>query len=147
LGCADQLKWSFELKKYNSTFVVLNKLFTYLLSIHFLLAGLLPEQNLQELNKIPVLVQHYFHHTQEENQSLSFAEFLLMHYGNSEHRNQENHEDLPLFTHHCGCQFFVHQEVYFNEPQGVLIASAIQPYQPKSYDVLHDKGIFQPPRA
>jgi hypothetical protein len=107
----------------------------------------LPEQSLHELNKIPTLVQHYFHHTQEEKQQLSFSEFLLMHYGNSEHRNQEDHDDLPLFAHHCSCQLFVHQEVYFNEPQGIPVVSTSLPYQPKSYSILPDKGIFQPPRV
>lgn len=102
---------------------------------------------MHELNKVPTLVQHYFHHTREEKQILSFTEFMLMHYGDSEHKNQENHEDLPLFSHSCGCHLFVHEEMVTSEPLLSLSQTIQGTHITGDYFLIQAKGIFQPPKA
>lgn len=125
----------------------LKRFFTYLLGIHFLLSGFLPEQSLHELNKIPTLVQHYFHHTRVEKETISFTEFMLMHYGDSEHKKQENHEDLPLYNHTCGCHLFVHEEIITSEPVLSQEKTIQRNHLAGEYFLIQAKGIFQPPKA
>lgn len=112
-----------------------------------MLSGFLPEQSVAELNKLPSLVQHYFHHQQEHDAGISVIDFIAMHYGESEHTKEENHEDLPLFHSLCTCLLFVH--VSDNQLfQPLVFAQAIThaDFQ-DAYFFLSHRAIFQPPKA
>lgn len=104
---------------------------------------------MMELHKIPSLVNHYFHHLNEDTASaeLSFVDFLEMHYGDSSaHRNEENHEDLPLFHACCATVFFVAEEVIDMVYGETNHKRTFFPLYAIDYSYSAGKGIFQPPR-
>lgn len=49
----------------------------------------------EELFKVPVLVQHFLEH-QEQNTELSFQQFLAMHYGNKDINDNDDDRDMQL---------------------------------------------------
>lgn len=119
---------------------------SFLLGLHILFTGFLHDQSAAELNRLPGLIHHYFHHTDEEKEQLTFIDFLVLHYGDSGHAHEENHEDLPLFHSVCSCLLYVHVEhhIVFEE-DAVLTENSISVYQ-NHYTHLSLKGIFQPPK-
>lgn len=108
----------------------------------------LPGQGFAELHKIPVLIEHYKQHQQEENQQkLSFTEFLMMHYGDtSSHKQEENHEDLPLFHTCCVSFLFIAEktEIALFQYTAQLLLLTTEVNNEYSYSLHHT--IFQPPR-
>ncbi|MFN5921181.1 MAG: hypothetical protein ACK45I_07765 [Bacteroidota bacterium] len=124
----------------------MKKVAALILSIHFLISGFMPEQNLSEWSKLPSLVQHYYHHTQEHNQTLSFIEFLALLYGDTQHAEEENHDDLPLFNSVCHCLLFVHQENQSLIQAVPLLSSVAFAGYANAYAGTRSVSIFQPPR-
>ncbi|MES2780685.1 MAG: hypothetical protein V4651_12395 [Bacteroidota bacterium] len=112
------------------------------------LTAILPGQGISELHKIPALIHHYKHHQETPGHGqLSFSDFLAMHYNqNSAHKQEEDHEDLPLFHTCCVNILFVSETI-----QIVLNATISEPsLQPKEvkneYNYSLHHTIFQPPR-
>jgi hypothetical protein len=51
----------------------------------------------EDIARIPVLIEHYQHHQQEETPNISFSEFISMHYGSDAgDSNDIHHHSLPL---------------------------------------------------
>jgi hypothetical protein len=73
------------------TFVVVKKI----ISIFFFSVYLLATTQLSELLKLPVLVQHYMEH-KLENKSLSFIDFLEIHYAHGSPRDADYDKDMKL---------------------------------------------------
>lgn len=75
------------------------KALSLLLSGQLLIAALVPGRSLQELAKVPGLIDHYRHHVADHG-SISFLDFLNLHYGSPSHRHdrEEHHEELPFKT-------------------------------------------------
>jgi hypothetical protein len=75
------------------------KALSLLLSGQLLIAALVPGRSLQELAKLPGLIGHYRHHVADHG-SISFLDFLNLHYGSPSHRHdqEEHHEELPFKT-------------------------------------------------
>jgi hypothetical protein len=65
------------------------------ISIFFLATYLFATTQLGELLKLPVLVNHYVGHKQE-NKNLSFLGFLKMHYFNGDPKDADYDEDMKL---------------------------------------------------
>lgn len=64
-------------------------------------SSLLPGFGVEQSTKLVELIQHYQHHV-TENPDLSFADFMVMHYGeNSKHHKHPNHShhNLPSAGH------------------------------------------------
>ncbi len=72
-------------------FVTLKKI----ISIFFLAVYLLSTTQLSELLKLPVLVQHYMEHKQE-NKDLSFLGFLEIHYAHGSPKDADYDKDMKL---------------------------------------------------
>lgn len=73
-----------------------------LLLLLFGLGALMPKSDMEELFKIPFLIEHYT----QSHQDLSFFDFLVEHYQGTEHEDP-NHQKLPLKQHqHQGLQIF-----------------------------------------
>lgn len=73
-----------------------------LLLLLFGLGALMPKSDMEELFKIPFLIEHYT----QSHQDLSFFDFLVEHYQDTEHEDP-NHQKLPLKQHqHQGLQIF-----------------------------------------
>ena len=95
-----------------------------------------------------MLIEHYKQHQQESgNQQLGFKDFLIMHYGDaSSHKQEENHEDLPLFHSCCVSVLFI-----TNQTELTLLMENDQPRElttevKNGYDYSRHHTIFQPPR-
>ena len=72
------------------------------LAVTFLTESLFPNAEVVEFIKVPELLQHFENHRQE-NPSITFYEFLHLHYGDSQHtqRDLKHHQKLPFSkTHH-----------------------------------------------
>ena len=72
-----------------------------LIPILFLSIYLVSVTELHELFKLPQLVEHFMEHKSEDNKT-TFLDFLVMHYSDSDHANQDGPEDtkLPFKSHH-----------------------------------------------
>jgi hypothetical protein len=69
----------------------LKKLILYILFPFYLLSA----TSLQELVKLPVLFQHFFEH-KEINQQITFANFLIDHYNDIPHTDNDEERDNQL---------------------------------------------------
>jgi hypothetical protein len=61
---------------------------------------LLPNNLLQDIVKLPVLVAHYFYHNHTDKH-IHFTDFIAEHYSNHEHHDKDhnNHNNLPFHNH------------------------------------------------
>jgi hypothetical protein len=112
-------------------------------------ASFLPGQGIIELQKIPKLIGHYKQHQQESvDQQLSVFDFLVMHYAStSSHKQEENHDDLPLFNA-CYTSFLFlseHTELVLlqHTDRSILLTTEVK----NDYDYSIHHSIFQPPRV
>ena len=71
------------------------------LAVTFLVESLFPHAEVAEFIKVPELLKHFENHKQEDP-SISFLEFLHLHYGDSQHahRDQQHHQKLPFSKSH-----------------------------------------------
>ena len=62
---------------------------------------LFPGMEVNELSKLPALLEH-FHQHQKTTPGISFIAFLELHYGNPAHHEQDHqtHHKLPFSDHH-----------------------------------------------
>jgi hypothetical protein len=61
------------------------------------------------LVSLPFLFQHFAHHNQQgENEKIGFIDFLMKHYTNDRHRDEDpiNHEHLPFQNHHVDTNLY-----------------------------------------
>lgn len=126
----------------------LKKVFSILFASLFMLSAMLPGQGISELNRLSSLIKHYQHHKIDEHEpQLSFADFLVMHYDDhSSHRNEENHDDLPLYHHCCNCQFFITEKIaviHFDTQHNPITYSL---HLQNHYEYNNCNSIFQPPK-
>lgn len=67
-------------------------------SIFFLFIFLSTASVFGEVLKLPILIQHYFEHS-AENEEISILDFIIKHYGSEidhHHKNDNHHEKLPF---------------------------------------------------
>ena len=65
--------------------------------IIFLTVGItLPDTFLHQAMRLPALAAHYYHHI-TEHQSIGVMEFLVLHYGDTDHmqNDEQEHKNLP----------------------------------------------------
>ncbi len=73
----------------------MNKLIAFFLLFIFMCAN----TSIGQLIKVPNLMEHYKEHKNDEaNFSISFIEFIKLHYSNNSHCHQNDHHDLPFKT-------------------------------------------------
>jgi hypothetical protein len=122
----------------------------YSLIVLIILLGLnsLKPDLFEQLSRLPYLIGHFKHHTIDEKQNIDFISFLEMHYDeDSKHKSEENHDDLPLFTH-C----FSHYHILVIEELQALgfhtlsdVPKPVDTYR-FHYSFTKLSAIFQPPR-
>ena len=73
------------------------KLAIILLSSVFLMETIFPQADLTDLSRLPEVLAHFEKH-RVESPGITLLEFLSLHYGNSDHLNQQSqdHEKLPF---------------------------------------------------
>jgi hypothetical protein len=73
---------------------------TILFCTLFFIEAAFPQVELSDLARLPELFQHFRKH-REEAPEISFAEFLALHYGDSQHVDlDKNHKKLPFSKAH-----------------------------------------------
>ncbi len=122
-----------------------------LLCCIFFAESLFSNVELSDFANIPALWSHFGEH-KKETPDITLLSFLLLHYGDSDHADQDmqNHKKLPFRTHH-------HHFVTFQAVQNTLIVDASQDYrflmviEGVAYDERPVRSttavIWQPPRA
>jgi hypothetical protein len=129
---------------------------TRFLLISYLLAALVPAQIKEELGKLPQLAAHFQVH-QTIEPSISFSEFLVMHYGSgfSRHQTDHSHSDLPGKGNHVHSIACVSSHIVFFEYTTLPEVAVRIPSEPRNSAFFkesaflpssHQSGIWQPPR-
>ena len=105
---------------------------------------------MEEVFKLPQLIQHYLHHKAAAGPGFTFSEFLSLHYGaESGHRKEASHSNLPMFQHQMGGFIFVLPAV----PSLIrwlvveLPATRHQSLYRFSYSLLFKSTLLQPPKG
>jgi hypothetical protein len=130
-----------------------------------LVSSLIPQNDVEELGKLPALFRHYRFHAQPAQGGLSLGQFLVQHYGagaasgtNSwclsrvaqAQRQRSAHDGLPLQGQHN-----VPPLVYL-VPVAHLVLPTVRPHWGSQrhpqlaqarYDEGHGPALLQPPRA
>lgn len=122
-----------------------------LLAISFLFVFLSANTAFGELLKLPLLIQHYSEHKQEES-AISFFHFLAEHYkGNVNHQhNNHHHDNLPFKTlnAHTGSVILLIPNPIFSLNKQIFPEdnTIIPTYFQSNYSDAYLNGIWQPPR-
>jgi len=126
------------------TFVLLKKI----VSICLLSVLLISNTEFHQLMKLPILVQHFMHHKSLDN-SLSFTDFIFIHYSDGMDLADQTHEELPFKSH--GCQHMLQLVLVCDFPSftplksipGTITTAA---YQEVFYTSSSLGAIWQPPQ-
>lgn len=115
-----------------------------------LLKALMPAMNTAELARVPLLLEHYQEHLKSD-QSLTFLDFLILHYSNKDHHNKDHakHSKLPFGNLH-------HQPVSIQLWYADIYVVVIPELMTKLYSTVLSVGkllsifkfsVWQPPRS
>jgi hypothetical protein len=139
-----------SLLNYFSTFGSVKKLF----SLSFLTIYLFSTTQFCELLKMPILIEHYQEHKQE-NQALSLLGFLEMHYAHGNPKDADYDKDMKLPFKSCSpssistISFFTPFPEF--KQQTALIYCECEQHQFFDYSFSYSSSflstIWQPPRA
>jgi len=105
---------------YICTVTIFKKILLTVLCIHILL----PNDLLQNIVRLPVLVVHYFHHNHTDKY-IHITDFIADHYSSYEHhdKDHDNHDNLPFHNHD-----FNFQQSIFNVAVLDFFSSALPDY-------------------
>ena len=131
----------------------------FVLGILMLLGSFVPDNDLGELAKLPQLVEHYQFHHSAAGGGLTFAQFMVEHYGaGTRHyagcslspRHQQDHHNLPLRSHHGNAVSFVvtaAARVAFVARPEMPSAAAYRVARAPRYAFRFSALLAEPPRA
>ena len=120
-----------------------------------LVGGLMPQNDVEELGKLPELVQHFQFHKTVQGGGLSFGQFLRMHYSGVSSTviscpPSPEHEKLPLHgQHYCPNLEYVVPTMRLNGPERWLGWPSLvyQPTAALGYAFAFRPALWQPPRV
>lgn len=123
------------------------------LSILILAIYLVSATEMQQLLKLPVLLEHYTEHKQLDNK-MSLWQFLCMHYANGNEKDADYDKDmkLPFKTH----TETVNLLLFFGDTPSFFVTPHVYEYAlPRQFvhrpdeffDAAYAAAIWQPPRA
>ncbi|MBK9401032.1 MAG: hypothetical protein IPN36_09290 [Bacteroidetes bacterium] len=125
---------------------------TIFLSAYLFAQSIVPGNILSKTNEIIVLLEHFEFHKLHSTSELSFYDFLILHYGNSEHEKSdiENHKRLPL--RHKSISNSINETIFIVEHCKVSIEnhSLIPEYCNEEDLTLPNQktiGVFHPPKV
>ena len=86
----------------------MKRLFAISFATLLFLGSLFPFSDMEEVFKLPALLNHYLEHKQRtsETEDFNFVDFLALHYLDENHSSAEEH-DLPLYQHECSALVFI----------------------------------------
>jgi hypothetical protein len=105
--------------------------------------------SLQEFLKIPVLVAHYFEH-QQRGPSITFIEYLSMHYGGKDINDNDQDRDMQLpfkkvDLSHASQTLFAESEVEL-VTDILPLTNCFTFLEPQLHSSTHLGSLFKPPR-
>ena len=71
----------------------------------------------EDMVRIPLLIEHYRHHTEQETPNISFCDFIALHYFNDINNADAAHKSLPL--NHSSDIGHVHLSPTFTIPESL----------------------------
>lgn len=115
-----------------------------------MIISLFPKTDVCHLVDIPTLMEHYQEH--QTQKPVSFWQFIVMHYTQSDHKKEEpsKHKHLPFQHHHVECCSILALESRSLQISYIYNKSIEQIQNfPNTQDLYYFqplKGIFQPPK-
>lgn len=105
--------------------------------------------SLQQLFKVPVLIVHFFEH-QERNESITFLEFLSMHYWGNDIDDNDQDRDMQLpfkkaDLDHSSQTFFMQLSTEL-VAEHFSLESVYTVLEPQHHTSSHSGSLFKPPR-
>jgi hypothetical protein len=105
----------------------------------------------EDVVRIPLLIEHYQHHTQKDTPNMSFIDFLVLHYFSENNHVDVEHNSLPL--NHSNDAGHVHLSPAFTLPDSLKIFTQI--FIPIKHIICFTQfapnqnieSIFQPPKS
>ncbi|MBY0425807.1 MAG: hypothetical protein K2Q22_09240 [Cytophagales bacterium] len=79
----------------------MKSLVSILLASLFFAGSLFPKSDMDELFKIPALLEHYAEHKAKSSNEFSFMDFLMLHYSLGSTHDESAHANLPLSMDLC----------------------------------------------
>lgn len=133
---------------FNRNLAALKKLF----AISFLFIYLFSTTELHQLLKMPLLVEHFVEH-KEENKDLNLWQFLKIHYAFGHVKDADYDKDMKLpFKSHDNCVSSV-SNIYISLLEKVSIQKPLQLLEKKNFETKDGfllssflSNIWQPPR-
>lgn len=123
-----------------------------LLAIFFLFTFLSANTAFGEVLKLPMLIQHYLEHTNEDK-DVTIFNFLVQHYTggiNHDHRENHNHHDqLPFKAidgHFSSVVSIVAPPFVISHNTLVVTVVKLPAYSQQNYSNTYLNSIWQPPR-
>ena len=122
-------------------------------AISFLLIYLFSTTELHQLLKVPLLVQHFIEH-REENKQVTLWQFLYVHYAMKDAKDADHEKDMKLpFKSHDNCIAAI-SNVYLPLSEKISIQQPLEYSEKKNFSREDDhlltsflSNIWQPPRA
>ena len=117
----------------------------------FAVESVFPDNDLADLSHLPELLDHFAEH-KIQSPRLSFAEFLMMHYDNTQHLTATpgDHQDLPFSKrHHHRVSLQVAPEIVTISVRwiGALIMNIELPDEHVHFSGCTTLKFWQPPRT
>lgn len=119
----------------------------FFLAVYFFIGSLMPASHWDELPRLINLISHFEHHEAESGGTFSFADFIMLHYTDNAHQDQEDHSKLPFHQHVCTGVFVAIIPAF-----GFTLKTAESPRSPIATLLRmnprdHISDLLQPPRA
>ncbi len=106
---------------------------------------------LEDVVRIPLLIEHYQYHTEKETPNISFLDFIAMHYFSNTNHVDSEHNSLPL-NHSCDAGH-VHLSPSYTLPEALKLFTQI-PLEIEHFICFKQfipnnnlDSIFQPPKT
>ena len=119
------------------------------LGILIFIGSLFPKTGIEELRKIPQLINHYQEHLKTEN--INFFNFLIKHYASDHATNGHAHQGHPtLPSMHSGAPVFVFVVPFYSlnfisNFVSILFLQKINFYN-TLYNFIYTSSLLQPPK-
>ena len=116
-----------------------------LLAIWITLGSFMPQNDMEELAKIPNLYNHFQEHKAQHNNNLSFLDFMSEHYSTKDCEDKD-HKQLPFFEHQIPGLIFLIPHFSVELLQTFeFISKAYSPELPSDIKAV-SVTVWQPPR-
>ncbi len=118
------------------------------IAISFLSIYLLAHTEVHQLIKLPVLFSHYQDH--QQSHTISFLEFLSLHYASHHSGEDQQHENLPFQDNEFHIIQFtlmaIPEEVFEVKVSNASITQPVTSHYQRFIPTSGNKSIWQPPR-